>query len=78
MGRVVRLNGHAFTVVGVAAPGFSGAKMLGFNPDLWVPLAWHRQILPGDDELLEKEPQTLVAHFNVPLPKWGEVTSSFN
>ncbi len=31
-----------------------------------------------DDELLEKEPATLVAHFNVPLPKWGEVTSSFN
>ena len=23
------------------------AKMLGFNPDLWVPLAWHRQIHPG-------------------------------
>ncbi len=28
--------------------------MLGFTPDLWVPLAWHRQILPGDDELLER------------------------
>ena len=31
-----------------------------------------------DDELLEKSPETLVAHVNVPLPKWGEVTPSFN
>jgi hypothetical protein len=54
VGRVVRLNGNAFTVIGVAAPGFTGAKMLGFNPDLWVPLAWHRQIHPGDDGLLER------------------------
>ncbi|TDI45873.1 MAG: FtsX-like permease family protein [Acidobacteria bacterium] len=54
VGRVVRLNGHAFTVLGVAAPGFTGAKMLGFNPDLWVPLTWHRQIHPGDDGLLER------------------------
>ena len=31
-----------------------------------------------DEELLEKQPATMVAHFNVPLPKWGEVTHSFN
>ncbi len=31
-----------------------------------------------DEELLEKDPSGLVAHFNVPLPKWGEVTWSFN
>jgi hypothetical protein len=31
-----------------------------------------------DEELLEKDPPSLVAHFNVPLPSWGEVTSSFN
>ena len=31
-----------------------------------------------DEELLEKDPSSLVAHFNVPLPKWGEVTSSLN
>ncbi len=32
----------------------------------------------SDEELLEKQPSTMVAHFNVPLTKWGEVTSSFN
>ncbi len=31
-----------------------------------------------DEECLEMEPSTIVAHFNVPLTKWGEVTSSFN
>jgi hypothetical protein len=31
-----------------------------------------------DEDLLEKRPSSMVAHFNVPLPKWGVVTSSFN
>jgi hypothetical protein len=31
-----------------------------------------------DEEILEKTPSSLVAHVNVPLPRWGEVTSSFN
>jgi hypothetical protein len=31
-----------------------------------------------DEEMLEKSPSGLVAHVNVPLPRWGEVTSSFN
>ena len=31
-----------------------------------------------DEQMLEKEPATLVAHFNVPFPKWREVGSSFN
>ncbi len=31
-----------------------------------------------DEEILEKTPSTLVAHINVAMPKWGEVTPSFN
>jgi hypothetical protein len=31
-----------------------------------------------DEELLEKSPATLVAHVVVPLPRWGEVSFSFN
>ncbi len=31
-----------------------------------------------DDEILETEPATLVAHVNVPLPKWRELSSWFN
>jgi predicted permease len=34
------LNGHAFTIIGVAAPGFYGAKLSGWGmPDFWLPLS---------------------------------------
>ena len=36
VGGVLRLNGQAFTVVGVAAEGFQGTGIR--SPDLWVPL----------------------------------------
>lgn len=36
VGGVLRLNGQAFTVVGVAAEGFQGTGVR--SPDLWVPL----------------------------------------
>lgn len=38
VGRVVRINGHMYTVVGVAAPDFAGT-MPGVAFDLWVPLS---------------------------------------
>lgn len=37
VGRSLRLNAHDFTVLGVAAPGFEGANLVG--TDLWVPMA---------------------------------------
>lgn len=33
----IRINGHEFTVIGVAPPGFSGT-FYGFSMDLWVPV----------------------------------------
>jgi predicted permease len=36
VGRTVRLNGQAFTVIGVAGEGFTGTGVLA--PDLWVPI----------------------------------------
>src|SRR5580658_742102 len=40
VGSAFLLNNQAFTVVGVAAPGFFGADMRGWGlPDLWMPLA---------------------------------------
>jgi predicted permease len=39
VGASYQINGHPFTVIGVAAPGFYGAKLSGFNmPDFWLPL----------------------------------------
>jgi putative ABC transport system permease protein len=40
VGSVYQINGHPFTIVGVAAPSFIGAKMTSYGmPDLWLPLA---------------------------------------
>jgi hypothetical protein len=43
VGATYEINGHAFTVIGVAPPGFFGAKVDASNmPDLWLPLARNR------------------------------------
>ena len=39
VGRVYQIDGHPFTMVGVAAPGFYGAKLAGWGmPDIWLPV----------------------------------------
>jgi putative ABC transport system permease protein len=39
VGAVYQINGHPFTVIGIAAPGFYGAKLAGWGmPDFWLPL----------------------------------------
>ena len=39
VGASYQINGHPFTVIGVAAPGFFGAKLSGWGmPDFWLPL----------------------------------------
>ena len=39
VGATYQINGHPFTVIGVAPPGFYGAKLAGWGmPDLWLPL----------------------------------------
>ena len=39
VGAGYQVNGHPFTVIGVAPPGFYGARLSGFNmPDFWLPL----------------------------------------
>ena len=39
VGSAYQINGHPFTVIGVAPPGFYGAKLAGWGmPDIWLPL----------------------------------------
>ena len=39
VGNSYQINGHPFTVIGVAPPGFYGAKLAGWGmPDFWLPL----------------------------------------
>ena len=48
IGRVVQLNKHPFTIIGVAPPGFHGTLVF-FNADLFVPIVNASQINPGND-----------------------------
>jgi putative ABC transport system permease protein len=47
MGHVVRINGTAFTVTGVAPRGFRGLRVFGFWPEMWVPIGMHAVVEPG-------------------------------
>ena len=55
-----QINGHPFTVIGVAPPGFFGAKLAGWGmPDLWLPLTTEILIDGGDGQKPRlKTPQT--------------------
>jgi predicted permease len=48
VGKVVLINQHPFTVVGVAQPEFHGT-LLFFNPDLFVPLVDHEHVQGVND-----------------------------
>src|ERR1700726_787189 len=48
IGSQVTLNGHSFTVIGVAPAAFAGVDV-GFSPDLWVPMSMHQWVRPGGD-----------------------------
>jgi len=45
VGRAITINGHAYTIVGVAPAGFYGGD-LGVQPALWVPMTMNKQITP--------------------------------
>ncbi len=47
VGRAVTLNGHAFTVIGVAPPGFAGSAA-GVVLDLFVPVTMQKEVMGGD------------------------------
>jgi macrolide transport system ATP-binding/permease protein len=53
VGRVIRLNKHPMTILGVAPPGFQGTVLF-FASDIFVPIVDHR-LLSGDDVLNLRE-----------------------
>ncbi|HEY7546483.1 MAG TPA: ABC transporter permease, partial [Blastocatellia bacterium] len=53
-GKTIRLNGHDFTITGVASFGFSGTRFLGYIPDIWMPVAMHGQILNENEDRLHQ------------------------
>lgn len=43
VGRVVQINKHPYTIIGVAPPSFRGTELF-FAPDVWVPLVQEPQL----------------------------------
>jgi putative ABC transport system permease protein len=57
VGASYQINGHLFTVIGVAPPGFYGAKLAGWGmPDIWIPVNTE-PLLDGEAQRL-KRPNT--------------------
>jgi predicted permease len=54
VGRKISLNAYAFTVVGVAAKGFSGL-LKGNNVEVFVPIAMKRELTPAWNGLVERD-----------------------
>jgi putative ABC transport system permease protein len=80
------INGHPFTVIGVAPPGFYGAKLAGWGmPDFWLPLT-KELVIDGATARLKRpnsnfldligrvrpgvNPKTLEAKLKVELHDW--------
>ncbi|MGC2620964.1 MAG: ABC transporter permease, partial [Acidobacteriaceae bacterium] len=86
IGAGYQINGHPFTVIGVAAPGFYGAKLAGYGmPDFWLPLT-SELVIDGDTSRLKRpngnfldllgrvrpgtDPQSLEAKLKVEFHNW--------
>ena len=86
VGATYQINGHPFTVVGVSAPGFYGAKLAGWGmPDFWLPLTTEL-LIDGDTSRLKRpngnfldligrvrpgvNPKSLEAKLKVELHDW--------
>ena len=48
LGRVVKLNGYPFTIIGVGPPNFTGTELI-LACDFWVPMSMELEIEPGND-----------------------------
>src|SRR5579864_7562376 len=85
VGAGYQINGHPFTVIGVAAPGFFGAKLAGWGmPDFWLPVTARLYIDPTAElkrpqnnflDLLGRirpgvNPKTLEAKLRVEFHNW--------
>ena len=59
LGRVIRLNGRAFTIVGIGPRGFTG-EVTGSPADLWIPLSMESQVSRADSLLNDNKANWLL------------------
>lgn len=86
VGATYQINGHPFTVIGIAPPGFYGAKLDGWGmPDFWIPVNTE-PMLDGEAQRLKRpntnwldivgrvrpgvNPKSLEAKLRVELHNW--------
>jgi macrolide transport system ATP-binding/permease protein len=60
VGKNVILNGHSFTVIGIASEGFTGSE-LSYIPEFWVPMMMQEWVEPGNHYLDKRSTQNLFA-----------------
>jgi len=60
VGRAIALNGHKFTVVGVAPEKFLGTE-IAYAPEMWVPMMMAKEIEPGSAWLNSRSDDNLFA-----------------
>jgi predicted permease len=58
LGTTLRIQGHNYTIVGVAQPGFTGIAPSS-PADMWIPLSMEKEISPGWNGLDDKDFQSL-------------------
>jgi predicted permease len=58
VGRVVKINGYPFTIIGVTPPSFSGTELI-LAGDYWVPMSMETQIEPGNDWIHSRGAQNI-------------------
>jgi predicted permease len=58
LGTTIHVQGHNYTIVGVAQPGFVGLAPSA-PADMWIPLSMEKEISPGWNGLVDKEFQSL-------------------
>ena len=54
VGATFFIEGHAFTVAGVAPPGFYGETLRPDPPDIWIPLQ-HEPLIAGETSILRQQ-----------------------
>jgi predicted permease len=60
VGTTLVVQGHPFTVIGVAAPGFFGEVIRAYAPDMWIPLQQEPMIAGGGSMLHQSTESWLV------------------
>ena len=59
LGETIKLNGTAFTVIGVTPEEFTGTSLYSRTPALWAPLSMQAQLAPGREWLNDPDQQRL-------------------